>query len=60
MTEGQVFWLPFIKDLNDHSPNAAAVDDYGLTFHADVVPIPGRVRSPGTPHQHTSLLKHTG
>jgi hypothetical protein len=40
---GQVLWLPFIKDLNDHSAAARAMDMDGITFAADVAPIPGRV-----------------
>jgi len=43
VTEGQVLWLPFIKDLNDHSSSLLAMDVEGIDFHADITLIPGRV-----------------
>ena len=43
VTNGQVLWLPFIKDMNDHSSSALAMDVEGIDFHADIVLIPGRV-----------------
>ena len=43
ITDGQVLWLPFIRDMNDHSASALAMDVEGIDFAADVSLIPGRV-----------------